>query len=138
VLTPLPNGDTLETGTMPCPHKNNIPTAYEEIWHTLPPLPGPPHAWILESVDGKSFLGRIAGGFLALGEGEEGFGARREEWDAEGGRWRGRYSIGDVKDLFSFEMLGREMLDGEAGWRAGMEVGIGGREYVVRAFEKLE
>jgi len=89
-------------------------------------------------VDGKSFLGRIAGGFLALGEGEEGFGARREEWDAEGGRWRGRYSIGDVKDLFSFELLGRDMLDGEGAWRAGMEVGIGGREYVVRAFEKLE
>ncbi|KAJ5679172.1 hypothetical protein N7462_007416 [Penicillium macrosclerotiorum] len=80
----LPNGDDLETGSMPRPDIPGAPmTDYEEAWRELPFRAGPEGekkglSWILESVDGgafqdgeevtvtKKFLGRIWGTYLAL------------------------------------------------------------------------
>ncbi|KAJ5245966.1 hypothetical protein N7468_000949 [Penicillium chermesinum] len=80
----LPNGDELETGSMPRPDLPGAPvTDYEEVWRELPFKEGPegPNrgiSWILESDDSdldnqaesttvtKTFLGRIWGTFLAL------------------------------------------------------------------------
>ncbi|KAJ5086026.1 hypothetical protein N7532_010797 [Penicillium argentinense] len=78
----LPNGDDLETGSMPRPDLPGTPvTAYEEIWRELPFREGPEGpkkgiSWILESDDEnlgegevtvtKTFLGRIWGTFLSL------------------------------------------------------------------------
>lgn len=78
----LPNGDDLETGSMPRPDRSGAPvTEYEEIWRELPFREGPEGAkrgmsWVLESDDGelregettltKTFLGRIWGTYLAL------------------------------------------------------------------------
>ncbi|KAJ6000496.1 hypothetical protein N7481_000905 [Penicillium waksmanii] len=78
----LPNGDDLETGSMPRPDRPGAPvTEYEEIWRELPFREGPEGAkrgmsWVLESDDGelsegettltKTFLGRIWGTYLAL------------------------------------------------------------------------
>lgn len=78
----LPNGDDLETGSMPRPDLPGAPmTDYEEIWRELPFREGPEGAkkgmsWVLESDDGgmsegevtltKTFLGRIWGTYLAL------------------------------------------------------------------------
>ena len=78
----LPNGDDLETGSMPRPDIPGAPmTEYEEIWRELPFRVGPEGpkkgiSWVLESDDGelsegevtvnKVFLGRIWGTYLAL------------------------------------------------------------------------
>ncbi|KAJ5526664.1 hypothetical protein N7513_010823 [Penicillium frequentans] len=80
----LPNGDDLETGSMPRPDLPGAPeTEYEEVWRELPFRQGPEGAkkgisWVLESDDGdlgeqegeftvvKTFLGRIWGTYLAL------------------------------------------------------------------------
>jgi len=74
IFSPLPNGDDLETGSMPCAHKNDAVTDYEEVWHKLSLVPGPKRAWIIQSVEnsprGGTFLGRVAGSFMALRESE--------------------------------------------------------------------
>ncbi|KAJ6005328.1 hypothetical protein N7451_003272 [Penicillium sp. IBT 35674x] len=80
----LPNGDDLETGSMPRPDLPGAPEReYEEVWRELPFREGPEGAkkgisWVLESDDGdlgeqegeftvvKTFLGRIWGTYLAL------------------------------------------------------------------------
>ena len=138
-FTPLPNGDSLESGTMACPARNGAMTPYEEVWRELSPLPGPSWGWILQSLgdEGKIFLARIGGGFLALCEGREGFGARREEWDSQGeGEWVEMCALGNMSALPSMRQLG-EMVNGEEGWRMGDVVTVEGREFVVRAHEML-
>lgn len=83
-FVPLPNGDDLETGSMPRPDLPGAPeTEYEEVWRELPFREGPEGpkrgiSWVLESDDGdwgamegevkvaKTFLGRIWGTYLAL------------------------------------------------------------------------
>ncbi|KAJ5921751.1 hypothetical protein N7454_009225 [Penicillium verhagenii] len=84
----LPNGDDLETGSMPRPDLPGAPeTEYEEVWRELPFREGPEGSkgglsWVLESDDNdlsrqegegegevtviKTFLGRIWGTYLAL------------------------------------------------------------------------
>jgi hypothetical protein len=47
---------------------------FEEVWRRLPPIIGAKHAWILQGVDGKTFLGKNGGGYMALYEGVKGFG----------------------------------------------------------------
>jgi len=140
-FTKLPNGDDFETGRMPCPERGMEVTEYEELWRQIPPLVGPKRAWILESAGKgrKIFLGRIGGGFMAIGGDDgRGFGARREEWDEGEGRWKVRYTIGDVGDIPSVAGLGGEGFEGEAEWKMGNTVDVAGREYLVRAFEILE
>lgn len=87
----LPNGDDLETGSMPRPNLPGNPvTEYEEVWRELSPLKGPEFlsdhdkqlAWILESVEEqegnevgenhlvKTFLGKIGGTYVALQQGQ--------------------------------------------------------------------
>ncbi|KAJ5636764.1 uncharacterized protein N7484_010077 [Penicillium longicatenatum] len=95
----LPNGDDLETGSMPRPDLPGAPdTEYEEVWRELPFRQGPEGkgkgiSWVLESDDGdlgeqegevtvvKTFLGRIWGTYLALQQKQ--VHARRK--DASGG-----------------------------------------------------
>lgn len=81
----LPNGDELETGSMPRPDRPGAPvTSYEEVWRNLsfregPEGPGRGISWVLESDDGsestqqeaesrvsKVFLARIWGTYIAL------------------------------------------------------------------------
>lgn len=79
----LPNGDDLETGSMPRPDLPGAPeTEYEEVWRELPFKEGPEGpgkgmSWVLESDDGelegegevtvvKTFLGRLWGTYMAL------------------------------------------------------------------------
>jgi hypothetical protein len=122
---------------MPCAEKNNEVTEYEEVWRPLSPTTGPKRAWILQSGDGKIFLGRIGGSFMALSEGKAGFGARKEEWDSSEGKWSVKYEIGDVEGVSSFAGVGSEEFDGEKDWKEGENVVVLGKEYVVRALEAL-
>ncbi|OBT49548.1 hypothetical protein VE04_10028, partial [Pseudogymnoascus sp. 24MN13] len=54
IFSPLPNGDDLETGSMPCAHKNDAVTDYEEVWRKLDLVPGPKRAWIIQTVEDSS------------------------------------------------------------------------------------
>ncbi len=148
-FTTLPNGDSLETGAMPCPEKGMAVTQYEEVWRVLTPQPGPGpgRAWILEdSGEGqtKTFLGRIGGLYIAM-RGKVGqmwkkgeFGARSQEWDTEGRRWRDRYGLGEVAGIPSLAELGTGLFDGEESWKEGEEVSVLEQKYVVRAFRTLD
>lgn len=136
-FTPLPNGDDLETGSMPCPEKGGAITEYEEVWRNLKPRDGVKWAWILQSGDVKTFLGRVGGGYMALRQGEgKAFGARREEWEVDG-KWSAKYEIGAVDGLPSLAAAGKEMFDGEERWSVGDNVEVLGDQYVVRAWEEL-
>ena len=140
-FTKLPNGDDFEIGRMPCPERGMQVTDYEEVWRQIPPVPGPKRAWILESAgEGrKIFVGRIGGGYIAMGDKKgETFGARREEWDMGRMSWEVKYKIGDVDDVPSVADLGAEGFEGEADWEMGNTVIVLGRGYLVRAFELLE
>lgn len=133
----LPNGDDLETGSMPCPDRGGAVTKYEEVWRKLNPREGVKHAWILQSMDDKTFLGRIGGGYMALRAREgRSFGARREEWDVNDG-WSVKYKIGDVEGVPSLAAVEKQMFEGEEGWRTGHNVEVLGEQYMVRAWEDI-
>jgi hypothetical protein len=135
-FTTLPNGDDLETGSMPHPDTGKV-TEYEEVWRNLKPREGVAWAWILQSVDGKTFLGRIGGGYMALRQGEgKAFGARREEWDVDKG-WSVKYEIGVVGGMPSLAAVGEDVFDGERGWIVGDNVEVLGEQFVVRAWDGL-
>lgn len=134
----LPNGDDFETGKMACPERGMEITEYEEVWRQIPPVPGPKRAWILESAgEGrKLFMGRIGGGYMAIGDRKGGlFGARKEEWDERNKTWVVKYRIGAVEDIPSVAELGSEGFEGEIAWTPGDTVTLSGRAYLVRAFE---
>ncbi|OQV04009.1 hypothetical protein CLAIMM_08963 isoform 1 [Cladophialophora immunda] len=98
--------DSIETGSMLHPETNTM-TPYEEVWRTLSPsfTEHFPSAWILRSVDGRTFLGQLGGDFLALKGGSEGpagmtgFCARREIWDDGKAEWTTKYEAGDEQNL---------------------------------------
>jgi hypothetical protein len=116
-------------------------TEYEEVWREIPPISGPNRAWILESTsEGRNtFLGRISGGYMALGDKKvSSFGARSEEWDEREGRWKVNYAIGDVDNIPSIADLGANGFSGEAEWQVGNTVIVMGGKYLVRAFESLK
>lgn len=133
---PLPNGDDLERGCMPCEEKGGAVTDYEEVWRSGPlaTLAGG-KSWVLRSVEdgGKTWLGRVGGYYLAMTQGEKDgkrtFAAVREEWDGgEGAEWVRKYEggDGDIKALPS--MVGREgkEIEGEGKWSVGQVVEIVG------------
>ena len=120
---------------MPCPEKNDVVTVFEEVWRKVALLPGPKRAWIVQSVDGKTFIGRIGGAYIALSEKGGEFVARREEWDEQEG-WRINYAIGNVEGLPSPASIG-DQFNGESSWKIGEKVVIVGSDYIVRGFEDL-
>lgn len=135
-FTKLPNGDYFETGSMPYAEKGNAVTQYEEVFRELMPFPGPKHAWILQSMDGKTFLGRAAGRFMALSQNDGGgFSARSEEWNEQEG-WKTKYAIGNIDGVPS--LAGGPLIEGDWTWKVGAKVEIRGAGYVVRGCESLE
>jgi hypothetical protein len=135
-FTKLPNGDYLETGSMPSPDHNDAVTEFEEVWRRGVLVPGSECAWIIQSVDGKTFLGRVGGSYLVLSEGKGGvFNARREEWDEQDG-WRINYAIGNVEGLPRLASIG-DQINSESSWSIGEKVVVLGNDYIVRAFEEL-
>lgn len=141
IFSPLPNGDDLETGSMPCAHKNDVVTDYEEVWRKLDPVPGPKRAWIIQSVEngprGGTFLGRVAGSFMALRQSDDlSFSVRSEGLD-ENAQWNVKYAVGQVEGVPSFAGVGISEFEGEEEWKEGNIVSVLGTKYVVRAFEDL-
>lgn len=115
---------------MPCPHKNDLMTEFEEVWKTLEPSKEFGKAWIVQSVDGLTFLGRIGDAFLAMRQSEDAFGARRELF--KDGAWRDVYVVGKVPSA-------KELGDGldVSKWTMGQEIELKGVAYVVRALQDI-
>ncbi|KAJ5719113.1 hypothetical protein N7493_007568 [Penicillium malachiteum] len=127
----LPNGDDLETGSMPRSDLAGAPvTDYEEVWRELPFKEGPEGSkkgmsWVLESDTGleeqegevtvvKSFLGRIWGTYLALQQKQ----TIARTKDASGG-WSVSKTGVDVSAR-------RE--EWESGWKAKYVIGDAGKD----------
>ncbi|KAK6087032.1 neutral amino acid transporter [Seiridium cupressi] len=87
----LPNGDDLEIGTTPCPHKGGVPTDYEEVWRDITAKKSADElSWILQSSDGTTFIGKVGGIFLAIRKTSHGdFAALRE--DRQDDNWATTY-----------------------------------------------
>lgn len=125
----LPNGDDLETGTFA---KDGIPTAYEEIWRDVTETSAAESpAWILQSNDGLTFLGRIGRVFLGMRQGEDGsFGVRKEVIDDSKG-WEIVYETGPTQSIpRARDVLQEESTIVEA--TTGGAAVVGGGRYAVR------
>ncbi len=143
--------DSIETGSMLDPETNVI-TPYEELWRTLSAsfTERFRFAWIIRSVDGRTFLGRVGGDFLALKGGNEGpvgmagFCARRETWDDGKADWVTKYDAGDEQNLRDLPRMAKDSGDGaakEVKWeescKEGDVVDAFGAKYIVCAIERV-
>ncbi|VUC24629.1 unnamed protein product [Clonostachys rosea] len=97
----LPNGDDLEIGSTPCPHKGGALTAYEEVWRDITSRKEPDiSSWILQSADGTTFIGRVGTIYLAIRKSETGdFCARREDLSSSSQDWEVTFESGKVEVL---------------------------------------
>lgn len=128
----LENGDDLEIGSTPCPHKDNAVTAYEEVWRDITAnMQAGDQSWILQSSDGTTFIGKVGTIYLAIKKDVDGmFTARKEELD---GTWRVSFeseghALPQVSQVLKeFEVEGRD-------WAVGQKAVIAGIEYEVRGF----
>lgn len=163
-FTQLPNGDDLETGSMPRWDLPGKPVReYEEVWRELAFREGPGRgvSWVLEArgdVQGVSgqdastvtrmFIARIWGTYVALRQEQMHSGgdseaeikdggevsARREEWDSTSG-WKTKYVLGpDADKLPSMTTIGT----GDGDWSIGSEVLLSDQPYIVRACERID
>ncbi|KAJ4322445.1 hypothetical protein N0V84_004801 [Fusarium piperis] len=136
---PLPNGDDLEIGYMPCAEKGNKVTPYEEVWRELQPNHGMNRGWILQGKidDDDVFLGQYGGIYLAMRQAKEGvFSVLKEELTNVQGRlqWKSVYLSGDLK-LPSLSSMSFISLPEEEKWRVGGRAVFDGQVYKVRALE---
>ena len=144
----LPNsasGDFLESGTVPHP-ETKVPTEFEERWRTvsIPFSEKYPYAWILQSEDGKTFLGQTGGIFQSMTAGSGGqssFCARRELWDGQRESWVIRYEAGDENSLSHLPHMtpddNGETFKWHTSSREGDIVNAFGGRYVIRALSKV-
>ncbi|CAG9954252.1 unnamed protein product [Clonostachys rosea f. rosea IK726] len=97
----LPNGDDLEIGSTPCPHKGGALTEYEEVWRDTTSRKEPGDlSWILQSADGTTFIGRVGTIYLAIRKSETGdFSARREDLSSSSQTWEVTFESGKVESL---------------------------------------
>lgn len=96
----LPNGDDLEIGVTPAPHRKGEPTAYEEVWRDITVSLTTANkalgfSWILSSLDASVFIGKVGDVFLAIHKAphDQGgvFSAYREQYDLVRGTWVQKY-----------------------------------------------
>lgn len=137
----LPNGDSLETGSMACAERGGAVTAYEEVWRTLPTEGA--RAWILKAESEKAitFLGRVGSEFFAMVQAHGGgpLTVQREalEVGEDGSKkatWVVKYRSGDAP-LPSLAKLGLLEFPNEATWKEGDQVDVKGEVYIVCATE---
>ncbi|CAK7230865.1 hypothetical protein SEUCBS140593_007731 [Sporothrix eucalyptigena] len=140
-FTTLPNGDSLEVGSMPCPEKHGAVTPYEEVWRTL--SSGSEKGWILRRDDDEArtitFLGRIGSEFFAMTQTRHGgpLTVQREALEAgddEKTRWVFKFRSGEAS-LPSLAAEGLLEFSGESSWKEGGEVDIQGAIFKVCAVE---
>ncbi|OIW25537.1 hypothetical protein CONLIGDRAFT_672557 [Coniochaeta ligniaria NRRL 30616] len=132
----LPNGDDLEYGTFP--KDGTTPVPYEEIWRDVTEVDAKQSAWILQSVQDNTFLGRVGGIFLGMRqEQDHSFGVRKEVYNASEKVWKVVFETGPTGEVLqAIEVIKQlEPVVRSKGITAGEEVVLSGRTYVVRGFE---
>lgn len=132
----LPNGDDLEYGTFP--KDGTTPVPYEEIWRDVTKGDAKQSAWILQSVDGNTFLGRVGDIFLGMRqEQDHSFGVRKEVYNASEKAWKVVFETGPTRGVLQAIEVVKQIESVMRGTRTttGDEIVLCGRAYVVRGFE---
>ncbi|CAK7266070.1 hypothetical protein SEPCBS119000_001834 [Sporothrix epigloea] len=137
----LPNGDSLETGSMPCLERGGAVTPYEEVWRTL--SEGKEAGWILrrddEAAKTITFLGRVGSEYFAMVQPEGGgpLTVQRDALETQDGKqaWVTKYRHGEAS-LPSLAAAGLLAFPGETAWTMGSAVDIQGAQYTVCAVEE--
>ncbi|KAF7169416.1 hypothetical protein CNMCM5623_002146 [Aspergillus felis] len=165
-FTALPNGDDLETGSMPRWDLPGAPVGeYEEVWRELPFRDGPEGpgrgvSWVLESRGGergvsqggstvaRTFIARIWGTYVALRQEQTHNGGDSKDVPKNGGEVSARREEWDSASGWKTKYgLGPDVdklpsmttIDtGDGDWSIGSEVVLSGQPYIVRAFERIE
>lgn len=122
----MPNGDDLEYGEF-----DQKP--YEEVWRDVTDeisIDGGDRAWIVQSVDGNTFLGKVGGIYMGMSRTEDGnFGVRKEVYDKTAGNWKIEFENGPVSHI----PRATDVIPSELLFKTTGEVhSISGREYVIR------
>ncbi|KAH8173716.1 protein HRI1 domain-containing protein [Sarocladium implicatum] len=131
----LPNGDDLEIGVTPAPHKNGEPTAYEEVWRDITAKRTPTElSWILQSTDGTTFVGRVGAHYLAIKKTFSGFAARREDRDISQNKdeWKTEFQSAEATALPSAAQAVAAVDVAGQSWAAGHTVDIAGTSFVFK------
>ncbi|GIK06756.1 hypothetical protein Aspvir_002407 [Aspergillus viridinutans] len=165
-FTALPNGDDLETGSMP---RWDLPGApvreYEEVWRELPFREGPEGpgrgvSWVLEARGGEQgvsgqdgstvvrmFIARIWGTYVVLRQEQTHYGGDPEDVKNGGEVSARREEWDSVSGWKTKYTLGPDVdklpsmttIDtGDGEWSVGSEVVLSGQPYIVRALERMK
>lgn len=166
MFSKLPNGDDLETGSMP---RWDLPGApvreYEEVWRELafregPEGPGRGVSWVLEArgdeqgvmgQDGvtvtRIFIARIWGTYVALRQDQTHRGGDSKAL-VKGGEVSARREEWDSTSGWKTKYILGPDVDklpsmttfdtGDGDWSIGSEVVVNGQPYIVRAFERID
>jgi hypothetical protein len=165
-FTVLPNGDDLETGSMPRWDLPGTPVReYEEVWRELPFREGPEGpgrgiSWVLEAkADGQGvsghdgstvirmFIARIWGTYVALRQEQTHVGVGKAVVKRGGEVTARREEWDSTSGWKTRYILGPDVdklpsmttIDTrDGGWSIGSEVVLSGQQYIVRAFERIE
>lgn len=132
----LPNGDELESGVTPAPHKDNIPTAFEEVWRDVTTKKTHTElSWILQSSDENTFIGKVGNIYVTNRKSATGFAARREDRaDAEGNdTWTVTFQSENGTGLPSATQAVAAIDSPGQSWTNGQNVDIAGVNYIFRA-----
>lgn len=87
-------------------------------------------AWILQSVDGTTFVGLLGAIYLGMRREEDGsFTVRRDEWHGQAG-WEVKFTSRDVTGIPNIADV---LSVGKVKWILDEEIVIKGVSYVVRA-----
>ncbi|KAH8200344.1 hypothetical protein TruAng_005497 [Truncatella angustata] len=131
----LPNGDDLEVGITPCPHKGGAQCDYEEVWRDITAKSSTDEpSWILQSRDETAFIGKIGSIFLAIRKSSNrAFSARREDRNISSQKWDTTYEFGNAIELPRVDQV-IEIIEmaGEV-WVEGQMVNIGETGYIFKA-----
>ncbi|CVK98832.1 uncharacterized protein FMAN_08414 [Fusarium mangiferae] len=133
----LSNGDDIEIGSTPCPHKDGAVTEYEEVWRDITPKPLNASSWILQSQDGMTFVGKVGNVYLAIKKGADGsFLARKDTLNFSSNSWENVFRFDNASVLpraddaiKAVEAAGRDL-------DRGSSLQIGEDGFIVRAFKK--
>ncbi|OQU99838.1 hypothetical protein CLAIMM_05416 [Cladophialophora immunda] len=129
----METGDDLETGQFD-KEGNGVPEDYEEVWHDVTgKAESDNSAWILQSVDGSMFLGKVGDIFLGMQQRGGNFAVRKEVYTSETGEWDGVFEAGLVQSIPRAVDVLRELDQGEGKTaEQGQAVCVCNSEYIVR------
>lgn len=132
----LPNGDDLEYGTF---SKDGVPTSYEEVWRDVTEeTSGERSAWILQSNDGSTFLGKVGSVFLGMHQDEEkNFAVRKEVYSESKRQWETVFENGSVYVIPTAASTAQIDSDVQNDGAPGGIVHVNDAEFVIRGLGRF-